>query len=302
MKFTRSQIIILTVLGLFTCLAVLGVGGFIVASLLPLAAETPAPTLTETPARSAEGLPTWTPTITPSPTATPPPRFTSTPTATPTPHFTATPTQTPTPAPTSTPIPIVIQNPDFDGLQPNRIPGWDWYAFVNYRPGDEYSPENSFAEPYFAAADDAARQINGSTLKIETERWLSFRTWVHQTITVSAGSNLSFQIKAAAYSSLDRLIVNAGIDPTGQNHCRNVQWGNELQINQSDGIVLLASPRVSVPPIPADPATEEDNAEESVDRPPPPNLGRVTICFFAEPTYPHVNNAVFFDQAELIKR
>jgi len=29
-------------------------------------------------------------------------------------------------------------------------------------------------------------------------------------------------------------------------------------------------------------------------------LGKVTICFYAEPAYPHINNAAFFDQAQLI--
>jgi hypothetical protein len=189
---------------------------------------------------------------------------------------------------------------------PNRIPGWQWYAYVNYKSG-EADPQNSFAEPMFTTADDPVRQISGSTLKVETTRWLKFRTWVHQTVTVTAGSTVQFSIRANAFSSLDRLIVKAGVDPTGQPHCDNVRWGETLRINQDDGIVTLTSPRVVVAPWedkvtptptatpdPLERETPEPVAEEETEL-----LGKVTICFYAEPAYPHINNAAFFDQAQL---
>ena len=59
-----------------------------------------------------------------------------------------------------------------------------WY--LDKETGDDLDPENSYAEPFFEAADDPARQIYGTTLKIETVRWVKFRTWVHQTVTVTA--------------------------------------------------------------------------------------------------------------------
>ena len=223
-----------------------------------------------------------------TPTAVPtlPPRHTNTPTLTPTllPTYTPSPTSTP-----SAPKPVPLNGADFDFLLPNRIPGWKWYAFVNYRSGDDYDPNTSFAEPVFTAADDPLRQINGTTLKVETVRWLKFRTWIHQSVTVTAGSSVSFRIKAKAFSSLDSLIVRAGIDPQGADNCNGVRWGKEMQINQDSGVVTLTSPQIIAPD-----TTEEDDSETSTAMSP------ITVCFYAEPKHPHVNNAAFFDQAELI--
>jgi hypothetical protein len=194
------------------------------------------------------------------------------------------------PTPTlSPPEPVPLTGAEFDFLLPNRIPGWDWYAFVNYRSGDEYDPDTSFAEPVFTAADDPLRQINGTTLKVETIRWLKFRTWIHQSVTVTTGSSVYFRIKAKAFSSVDRLIVRAGIDPQGAQDCNNARWGEELMINQDSGVVTIASPRIT-----AAGGTVNDDDEET------PTLSAVTVCFYAEPRYAHVNNAAFFDQAELI--
>jgi hypothetical protein len=190
-------------------------------------------------------------------------------------------------------------------LMTNRIPGWKWDAYVNYRPGQQANTENSYAEPFFAAADDPLRQIDGSTLKIETMRWLKYRAWIHQTITVTAGSKLYFQIKANAFSSLDRIIVKAGIDPTGADNCYDALWGEEKRINQDDGIVTLQSPTIVVPPIAESTVTPTPTPEHGEEAPvpteaPPPSLGRITVCFYAEPTYPHINNAAFFDKAVII--
>jgi len=201
--------------------------------------------------------------------------------------------------------PIPLEGAEFDYVLPNRIPGWTWYAYVNYKGGD-FDPQNSFAEPVFTAADDPVRQIHGATLKVETIRWLKFRTWVYQTVTVTVGSTVQFSIKAQAFSSLDRLIVKAGIDPTGQPHCDNAKWGDPQQINQDSGIVTLVSPKVVVaaPPVTVTPTATPDPRERetpaSTAEVPTAPLGRVTVCFYAEPTYPHINNAAFFDQAELI--
>ncbi|MBN1872912.1 MAG: hypothetical protein JXA33_01675 [Anaerolineae bacterium] len=273
-SLSRRQKTVLIIMAIADIIVVGAMAGVIITSLQAL--NQPLPTPTVTPLATMNVGPTWTPTITTTPRPTIPPRATKTPPQTPTPY--PTPTYTPIP-PTPTPGPIVIINPDFDLLMPNRIPGWSWDAFVNYQQGDaDYSPENSYAEPLFTAADDPVRQIHGTTLKIETIRWLKFRAWVHQTVSVTAGSTIYFEAKANAYSSLDRVKFQVGIDPTGAENCYDAQWGSEQAIRQEDGIITLKSPRVVV-------------GEE----------GKVTICLFAEPTYAHVNNAAFFDQAEIIR-
>jgi hypothetical protein len=182
-----------------------------------------------------------------------------------------------------------LDGAEFDFLLPNRIPGWEWYAFVNYKSGDEYNPDTSFAEPVFTSADDPVRQINGTTLKVETVRWLKFRAWVYQSVTVTSGSSVVFRIKAKAFSSIDSVITKAGIDSLGADNCNNAYWGKELHINQDSGVVTLSSPQIIVP------SSTEDDADDNAS-----SLSRITVCFYAEPKYPHVNNAAFFDQAELV--
>ncbi|MGC9521637.1 MAG: hypothetical protein ACP5HG_07110 [Anaerolineae bacterium] len=235
--------------------------------------------------------PTWTATVTTTPRPTLPSRPTNTPRATRTPVPTATETPTATPLP---PEPVALKGADFDFIMPNRIPGWEWDVYVNYKPGEDFNTESSYAEAMFTAADDPARQIHGTTLKIETIRWLKFRAWVHQTVNVTAGSRAYFKIQAKAFSSLDSLIVKAGIDPTGSGSCHNARWGQEMRINQNSGTVTLTSPTVIVAPVEEVSGDEEEAS--AAERTP----GRVTVCFFAEPTYPHVNNAAFFDLAELV--
>lgn len=273
MKFTKQQKIILgamtgvTLLVLISTIAVIFVvwqdfnTQVTVIPTMVIAENTPVPAT----------IPTWTPTPTFTPIPTPLPRETRTPTPTPT-RF---PTRTPTP--TATPVPVELINPEFDMIMPNRIPGWKWGADVNYKPGGAYDPSTSFAEPMFNLADDPARYINNSTLKIETVRWLKFRTWIYQTITVTAGSNIQFQIKSSAFSSIERIIVKAGIDPNGGDGCDHATWGEAKAINQDDGVVKLSSPRVAAG-----------------------KNGQVTVCFYAEPRYADINNAAFFDQAALI--
>lgn len=264
---TRIQKIILIVLAVLDVLVIGAMAIFIVSSISNLPQVTPLPTQV---ARVTETLPpTWTPT--PAATATP----TLPPLPTRTPRATRTPFPTSTPRPTATPGPIEIQNADFDMIMPNRISGWEWDAYVNYRPGDTYDPHASYAEPMFMSADDPARWINGSTLKIETIRWLKFRAWIYQPVTVTTGSTAYFRVKANAYSSIDSLVMGAGINPYGDD-CERARW-SEVDINQEDGVVTITSPRVTV-------------GEQ----------GFVTVCLFAEPNYPDVNNAAFFDQAELI--
>ncbi|MBN2393492.1 MAG: hypothetical protein JXR84_22355 [Anaerolineae bacterium] len=305
---SRGQKIVLIVLAVLNVVVIAGLGSIVVRSMRALL-PTPIiqPTLTPTALNRPLEVPTWTPTpeTTIQPTLPPRATNTATPTATPFPTHTPTPTSTPRPRPTAGPVPL--DNANFDNIMPNRIPGWQWYAYVNYKSG-ETDPQNSYAEPLFTAADDPVRQVSGPTLKVETVRWLKFRTWVHQTVTVTAGSAVQFSIKVNAFSSIDRLIVKAGVDPTGQPHCDNVRWGETWSINQDDGIITLTSPRVVVAPgedknTPTPTATPDPREQETLTPEPEEEtelIGKVTICFYAEPAYPHINNAAFFDQAQLI--
>ncbi len=275
---TESQKRILIIMAVVDFVMIGALGGIVITTTIRLRAlDIQAPTQV---ALTTSTVPaTWTPTLTPTPQPTIPPRPTNTPTPSLTPRplrptVTPTPTQTPTPSPTLTPVTLI--NPNFDLLMPNRVPGWQWYAYINYKPGDELDPENSYAEPILRAADDPRREIDGTTLQIETIRWLKFKAWVHQTISITPGSTISFSVKATAFSSLDRVIVKAGIDPEGGSKCANVTWGGEKYINQDDGIVTLETPRVMVG-----------------------EKGAVTVCIYAEPNYPHINNAAFFDQAKI---
>ena len=279
---TRTQKIILIVFVFLDLAIIAGLVGIIITTMRNTTKPTPLTVVTAT--KTTVVQPTWTPTMTPTTAPTLPPRHTNTPTLTPTllPTYTPSPTATPSP-----PKPVPLNGAEFDFLLPNRIPGWTWYAFVNYRSGDEYNPDTSYAEPVFTAADDPLRQINGTTLKVETLRWLKFRAWVHQSVTVTSGSTVIFRIKAKAFSSVDSLITKAGIDPQGSDNCNSVHWGKEMHVNQDSGVVTLSSPQIIAPS-----AADEDETSS--------NLSRMTVCFYAEPKYPHVNNAVFFDQAELI--
>lgn len=265
---SRTQKWILAVFAVLVLAVIVVLGVLVIMSMqqLPaIATLMPTPTVTVTPL----DIPTWTPTVTSTPVPTLPPQ----PTRTARPTRTPFPTSTPTPLPT--PGPVELENPDFDRIAFNDIPGWQYDAFINYY-GGEYDPHSSYAEPKFTPADDPVRRINGSTLKIETIRWVKFRAFVYQQVTVTTGSTAYFQIKANAFSSIDELIMRAGIDPNGGDGCEGARWGEAI-IDQDDGIVTITSPRVIV----GEP-------------------GRVTVCLFAEPRYPDVNNAAFFDQAELV--
>lgn len=264
---SRKQKLILAILAIVDLLVIAGLASVVIVNMRN---DAFVPSLEQIGEVTATPFPTWTPTVTSTPVPTLPPPVTRTP------RPTRTPPPTYTPLPTPTPGPVVINNPDFDFLMPNRIPGWEWDAHVTYRPGDDYYVDHSYAEPVFTAADDPVRRINDSTLKVETIRWVKFRAWVYQTVTVTTGSTVYFQIQANAFSSIDWLIVKAGVDPNGGEGCDHARWG-EILINQDDGIETVRSPKAVV-------------GEE----------GRVTICFFAEPRYPDINNAAFFDLAELV--
>jgi len=238
------------------------------ASPSPLAQTTPptsAPAVTPTP--------TWTPTPGPTPQATPTPLPTRTPTETPTPWPTFTPTPTPTPAP------ISLENPTFEGVMENVVPGWQTGAFVNWKPGDKFDPATSYAIPRFHQADDPRQWINGPTLQIDTMPWVKLRAWVFQTVDVPPGSQVQFQVLAMGFVKelAGGYMLKAGVDPDGHEGCDGARWGAQQIVNQDDGVVVLVSPKVLAG-----------------------QAGRVTVCMFAETQFAQVYHAAFFDDAALI--
>lgn len=241
----------------------------------PLSAPVPIPTPMVSPSPTAPSPPTWTPTLspTPQPTRTPLPTGTlaSTPTQTPTPWPTLTPTLPPTPAS------VALENPTFEGILENFIPGWQVGSFVNWAPGGEFDPATSYAAPRFHQSDD--RWINGPTLQIDTEPWVKLRAWVFQTVEVQLDSRVQFQVRAMAFvkETAGGYILKAGVDPNGGQGCEAAQWGAEQIVDQEDGVVELVSPEVVVG-----------------------QAGRVTVCAFAETQFAQVNHAAFFDDAALI--
>jgi len=235
----------------------------------PASLSTPVPS----PELAATSPPTWTPVPSPTLQSTPTPRPTAAPTQTPTPWPTSTPTQVPTPAP------VVLENPVFEGLQENFIPGWQMGSFVNWAPGDEFDAVNSYAAPRFHQAGDQRQWINGPTLQIDTEPWVKLRAWVFQTVDVEPGSRVQFQVRAVGFvrHTAGGYLLKAGVDPDGGVGCAAAQWGTEQIADQGDGVVELVSPKVVVGP-----------------------EGRVTVCAFAETQFAQVYHAAFFDDAALI--
>lgn len=238
---------------------------------------------------------TLVPTSTPSlpPTATIPPTWTPAPSPTPQPTRTpSTPTESPTPEPTSesvlsstptnvlppTPATVLLENPTFDNIRENSIPGWQTGGFVNWTPGDTFDAVSSFAAPRFHQADDLRQGISGSTLQIDTTPWVKLRAWVFQTVEVEPGSRIQFQVLAAGFvnDTGGGYILKAGVDPDGAEGCEEAQWGTEQIVNQEDGVVVLISPEVSVG-----------------------EAGQATVCMFAESQFAQVYHAAFFDEALL---
>lgn len=237
------------------------------------------PALVSTPVVSlqppATSPPTWTPTLSPTPQPTPTTRPTRTPTRTPAPW----PTLSPTPLPTS--VLVLLENPTFEGIAGNFVPGWQTGGFVNWAPGQEFDPVNSYAAPRFHQADDPRQWIDGATLQVDTEPWVKLRAWVFQTVDVQPGSRVQFEVRAIGFvRQLEGgYFLKAGIDPDGYGGCEGAQWGAERIANQHDGIVELVSPEVVVG-----------------------QAGQVTVCMFAETQFAQAYHAAFFDDAALTVR
>ena len=276
---SRRQWLILAALALLDVIvlcAMAVVVGYPLTHLSSPAAPVPTPLSTVSP--WATPPPTWTPQPTATPHLTPTPRPTATPAGSPTPRptFPPAPTRTSTPPPTPTPKPL--ENPTFDGIQENFIPGWQTGAFVNWSPGDKFDAGTSYAAPRFHRAENPDQRISGSTLQIDTEPWVKLRAWIFQTVDVAPGSQVQFQIRAMGFvkETTADYILKVGIDPDGEEGCDAAQWGDERIVNQEMGVVTLVSPEVIVG-----------------------EAGQVTVCAFAETRFAQVYHAAFFDSAAL---
>jgi hypothetical protein len=251
-------------------------GAMTVVVIRSLTRPAPAPASVPTPVASPQppvtSPPTWTPTLSPTPQSTPTPSPTGTPTQTPTPWPTPTATLPPTPAAAP------LENPTFEGVLENFIPGWQTGAFVNWAPGDEFDAATSYAAPRFHQADDPRQWIDGPTLQIDTVPWVKLRAWVFQTVNVGPGSRVQFRVCAVGFvkETAGGYILKVGVDPDGGEGCEAAQWGAEQIVNQNDGVVELISPKVVVG-----------------------QAGQVTVCMFAETQFAQVYHAAFFDDAVL---
>jgi hypothetical protein len=173
---------------------------------------------------------------------------------------------------------VSLDNPTFEGIQENVVPGWQVGAFVNWASGEDFDPATSYATPRFHQADDPRQWIDGPTLQIDTVPWVKLRAWVFQTVEVAPGSRVQFTLRATGFvaDTAGGYILKVGVDPGGGEGCQAAQWGTERIVNQEDGIVVLDSPKVIV--------------GES---------GRATLCAFAETQFAQVYHAAFFDDAAL---
>jgi hypothetical protein len=254
---------------------VLGAMAVVVIRSLTRPLSVPVPPPAASPLPTATSPPTWTPTLSLTSQPTHTPRPPGTPTETPTPWPTATPTLPPTPAP------VLLNNPTFEGVLENSVPGWQTGAFVNWATGDDFDAATSYAAPRFHQADNPRQWIDGPTLQVDTVPWVKLRAWVFQAVVAKPGSRVQFQVRAMGFvkDTAGGYVLKAGVDPNGGEGCGATQWGTERIVNQEDGVVELVSPEVVVG-----------------------QVGRVTVCMFAETQFAQVYHAAFFDDAALTVR
>jgi len=202
------------------------------------------------------------------------------PTILPTVKVTLAPARTPTPAATpSLPGPntaVRLQNPSFERVHDNLIPGWLWWAEDNFI-DKKCSFDPCFDTPSFSQTNDLARVIDGPTLQVEATAFVGLKVYILQTASVSPTVPVRFQASAKAYSDLGGVRLAVGIEPNGGPDCSQARWGDTLLVDQSHGTVRLVTPTVVVG-----------------------QAGRVTVCLCAESVYPARSNAAFFDNAILI--
>jgi hypothetical protein len=196
--------------------------------------------------------------------------------APPTPTTTPTPTREPTPSLPGPNTALSLQNPGFEGIQENLIPGWRWWAEDNLVTPVPDSG-TSFDTPLFRQADDPAGMISGPTLQIDAAAFLKYKIHVFQTVGAPPTVTVRFQAWAKAFSDVGGIKLAAGIDPDGGPNCSQARWGEVLTVEQSTDPVQLVAPDVAVG-----------------------DAGQVTVCLYAETIYAAYRNTTFFDDAALI--
>ena len=288
-SLSQTQKIILLILAVLDFAVIGGLAAIVIGSMRqPAKSRRLAPTPT-----NPNPAATWTP----IPTMTPRPTPVARPTNTPTPTKTLIPTVVPTETPTPTPVPLIpvkLEGADFDFLLPNRIPGWEWDAYVNYKGGDEYNTETSYAEPLFTTADDPVRRIQRNhpqgrdTALAEVPNLGSSDRNRH----CRQPDHLPHQGRCLLISRHADRQSRHRPHRTGQLQQRKVGRRDAHQPGQRHGHADLANCGGGPDAVPF--------FERKKGKRWNPPLGRVTVCFYAEPAYPHINNAAFFDQAELI--
>jgi serine/threonine protein kinase len=186
------------------------------------------------------------------------------------------------PTPTATPsLPgpntaVRLQNPGFERVHDNLIPGWLWWAEDNFI-DKKCSFDPCFDTPSFSQTNDPARVIDGPTLQVEATAFVGLKVYILQTASVSPTVPMRFQASAKAYSDLSGVRLAVGIEPNGSPDCSQARWGDTLLVDQSHGTVRLVTPTVAAG-----------------------QAGRVTVCLYAESVYPARSNAAFFDNAILM--
>jgi hypothetical protein len=171
---------------------------------------------------------------------------------------------------------VRLQNPSFERVHDNLIPGWLWWAEDNFI-DKKCSFDPCFDTPSFSQTNDLARVIDGPTLQVEATAFVGLKVYILQTASVSPTVPVRFQASAKAYSDLGGVRLAVGIEPNGGPDCSQARWGDTLLVDQSHGTVRLVTPTVAAG-----------------------QAGRVTVCLYAESVYPARSNAAFFDNAILM--
>jgi uncharacterized protein YraI len=194
---------------------------------------------------------------------------------TPIPTVSPSPTATKNPSPTPARIPR-LANATFEGIEPDYVPGWRWWAVDNCLENTKCPPD-SFDTPHYKQADEQKREIRGPTLQIDATPFALLHAGLFQIVPASPGMVLRATVQARAFSDLGTIRVRIGIDPSGRPGCEQARYGPHRDINEGDDIVDLTTPEMAAG-----------------------TTGQVTVCLSAESSHPAHSSAAFFDNAALV--
>jgi len=178
----------------------------------------------------------------------------------------------------------LLQNGDFEGAASGN---WIW-SFWDYQnivkaSKDEYDLDQSFFAPAHVPSEpDKAYGQTGVAGKIDGQQDRRFRGGFYQTVSVAAGSRVSFSVWVSGFCQLRTgadcpILLRAGIDPNGGTNWQSggIQW---VDVQRSKfGYVQLTTPEVTVG-----------------------SSSRVTAFLWGESLYPALYHAAYFDNASLV--